>query len=138
MKPGEKFIPEGFELTDSTLAWLAEKHPTIDVDDTLERFTDNAAAKSWAYRDWQAAFRNYVRNGKLYGGVTYKQGRNDDPLWAPVLQDARQFGFRDPMPHETPSSYRTQLMLWRQAPQVSEETARNNVRSLKDALRSVK
>ena len=75
-----------------------------------------------------------MRNGKLYGGVTYKQGRNDDPLWAPVLQDARQFGFRDPMPHETPSSYRTQLMLWRNQP----KTTHSNVMNLKDALKSVR
>jgi len=137
MKPGEKFLPEDFRLTESTLAWVAEKHPTLDVPDTLERFCDNAAAKSWAYRDWQAAFRNYVRNGKLYGGVTYKQGKNDDPLWAAVLQDARKFGFRDPHAIETPASYRTQLMLWRQSAQVSPATSQSNVRKLSDALKFV-
>lgn len=134
MKPGEKFLPDDFTLTDKTLAWLAEKHPTVDIDDTLERFCDHAAAKSWAYRDWQAAFRNYVRNGKQYGGVTYKQGRNDDPLWTAVLQDARKFGFREPHAMETPSSYRTQLMLWRSQP----TTTHSNVLSLKDALKSVR
>lgn len=134
MKPGEKFLPDDFGLTDKTLAWLAEKYPTVDIDDTLERFCDHAAAKSWAYRDWQAAFRNYVRNGKQYGGVTYKQGKNDDPLWSAVLQDARKFGFREPYATETPASYRTQLMLWRQTPP---EQAQNNVRSLRDALRGV-
>jgi hypothetical protein len=134
MKPGEKFLPEDFRLTESTLAWVAEKHPTLDVPDTLERFCDNAAAKSWAYRDWQAAFRNYVRNGKLYGGVTYKQGRMTTrcgPLFCKT--PASSASVTRTLSRRLPATS-TQLMLWRQSP----ATASSNVRSLREALRSVK
>lgn len=119
MKRGETFIPEDFMLTPNTLAWLDEKYPTVDVTETVERFTDNAAAKSWCYRDWQAAFRNYIRNGQKFGGVTYKSGIQDDPRWRLILHDARKFGFREPEKLETPTGYKTAFELWKRTPKTN-------------------
>lgn len=135
MKRGETFLPEGFCLTDATMQWLAGKFPTVDVEETIERFTDNAAAKAWAYRDWQAAFRNYIRNGQKYGGVSYKQGVQQDPLWKPVLAEAARFGFRKPDPMETPRSYRTALDAWKRRPQHMADTI--NIVGLGNVLKKV-
>jgi hypothetical protein len=113
MKQGETYLPIDFALTEKTLTWLAEKFSTIDLVETMERFTDNAAAKGWVYRDWQAAFRNYVRNGQKYGGVVYQQGRVQDPLWQPVLAETQRYGFRAPDKNETPAGYRTNFENWK-------------------------
>jgi hypothetical protein len=118
MKPGMKFLPEGFRLTEATRAWVEAKCPTVDIDETFEVFVDKAAAKAWAYRDWQAAFRNYVRNGQKYGGLVFRNGRFADPRWSPVIVEAQAIGFREPMPHETPDSYRTAMRQWRPAQNV--------------------
>ena len=131
MKRGETFLPDDFRLTGKTLAWLAEKNPTVDVEETLERFIDKAAAKGWRYRDWQAAFRNYVRNGKQYGGVTYKGGMEHDPRWIAVLAEARKFGFRDPQKLETPAVYKTAFEMWKREPKPS------NVLPLRGVLKRV-
>lgn len=121
MKRGETFLPIDFCLTAATLAWLAQKCPTVDVDETIELFKDNAAAKAWAYRDWQAAFRNYVRNGAKYGGVIYKNGREHDPRWQPILHEARKYGFREPGENEPPNGYRTAFEMWRATPKPRSE-----------------
>lgn len=115
MKRGETFLSDDFRLTEKTLEWLEAKSPTLNIDETLEIFRDKAAAKGWVYRDWQAAFRNYVRNGNLYGGLVFRAGRADDPRWKPVLAEAASYGFREPLQHETPASYRTAFQDWKTA-----------------------
>ncbi len=115
MKRGETFLPDDFRLTEKTLEWLAAKSPTLNIDETLEIFRDKAAAKGWSYRDWQAAFRNYVRNGRKFGGLVYKAGRDQDPRWMPVLAEARQYGFREPTTAESPAGYKTALDVWKTA-----------------------
>ncbi len=115
MKRGETFLPECFLLTDATLAWMAARYPTVDIAETREVFCDKAAAKGWSYRDWQAAFRNYVRNGRKFGGLVYKAGRDQDPRWMPVLAEARQYGFREPTTAESPAGYKTALDAWKTA-----------------------
>lgn len=113
MKQGETFLPQDFALTATTLKWLDEKFPSVDIDETMEIFVDKAAARGWSYRDWQAAFRNYVRNGGTYGGVVYRKGKAADPRWEPILGEARPYGFRSPLDHETPASYRTAFEQWK-------------------------
>ena len=105
-------LPEGFALTQTTIDWVSEKYPTVKIEDTLERFVEQAQAHGWMYADWQAAFRTCVRKGVDNGWnsiVRFKQGRAQDPKWAPVLSEAQRYGFRDPEWQETPDSYRTQL-----------------------------
>ena len=105
--------PEDFQLTEKTFARVERDYPTIDIQKTLNKFVLNAEAKGWMYRNWQLAFVNYCDNGAQYGGVFYKSGRAADPLWIPILTEAKPYGFRDPYPHDTPSSYRTDFNLWK-------------------------
>lgn len=127
-------IGDDFKLTERTLERIEKDYSTVDIAATLDRFTRKAEALGWMYRNWQAAFLNYLDNGQKYGGVVYKVGKAADPLWKPVLAEAGQFGFRLPYLTETPSSYRTQLMQWRNRPS---ETRTSNVLNLRDALKSV-
>jgi hypothetical protein len=115
MRRGETYLPEPFELDEGTLAWIAQKMPTVDVEETYAIFVDKALAKGWRYRDWQAAFRNYIRSAKLYGGVVYKASRESDPRWS-LIHQARKEGFRDPEAHETPQSYASAFTYWKTQP----------------------
>ena len=115
MRRGETFLPDPFVLNAGTLSWIAAKHPSVDVEETYAVFVDKALAKGWRYRDWNAAFRNYIRSGKMYGGVIYRNDREHDPRWS-VIHTARKDGFRDPEPHETPQSYATAYAQFRITP----------------------
>jgi len=109
-------LPEGFALTEKTIAWVGERYPTVNLDRTLERFTESALAHGRMYADWQAAFRTWVRNAvenQWSSGVEFKKGKEDDPRWQPVLAEVAPYGFRAPLPHETPTSYRTDFELWK-------------------------
>lgn len=109
-------IPRDFKLTDKTIAWVNEKYPTVHIEDTLERFVETATAHGWMYADWQSGFRTCVRKGVDNGWnsiVQYKRGRAQDPKWIPVLSEVRPYGFRMPLPHETPEIYRTQFNHWK-------------------------
>lgn len=109
----QKGIPENFALTESTSNFMQNEFPTVDVEKTLALFRDKAEAGGWLYASWQAAFRNYVRNGQKYGGIAYKNGRAQDPRWQPILAIAKPYGFREPEDNETPSSYRTAFEQWK-------------------------
>lgn len=111
-------IAEDFALTERTIAHIAERYPTVDIDKTLELFTDHCRANGTMYADWQAGFRTWVRRNveEKWKGVVYKQGRAQDPAWGPILNEARKYGFREPERHETPGSYRTELNRWRDMP----------------------
>lgn len=116
---GEKTLPEPFELTEKTLAWMAEKHPQIDIDETLERFKDWARQKGVMYADWQAGFKSVVRKAMDSGWrsiVTFRKGREADPTWQPIVAEAKKYGFRDPDRMETPNGYRTAFNIWKGDP----------------------
>lgn len=109
-------IPEGFELTEATIARVERANFAVDIPKTLEKFILNAEAKGWMYKNWQSAFINYVDNGEKFGGVYYKLGKQQDPAWKRVLAEAQKFGFREPLPHESPGIYETQFNQWKSAP----------------------
>lgn len=102
------FNAAGFALDDRLRRWLDERFPTVDADETFELFRDKALAKGWVYADWAAAFRNYIRRGREWGGIAFKPGLHD-PAFAPLIQEARAIGFRMPTKLETPGTYRTAL-----------------------------
>lgn len=108
-------IPEDFKLTEKTIAWVNEKYPTVNIEGTLERFTESAQAHGRMYADWQAAFRTWVRKAieNKWDGVEFKQGRSQDPRWAPILNEVQPYGFRPPYPMETPDGYRTSFEIWK-------------------------
>lgn len=133
---GESFIPDPFELTPATLAWLAKKYPQVDADETLEKFVLDAKAKGWMYANWQAGFQGIVRKGMDNGWrsiVTLKGGREFDPKWQPILQEAKKFGFREPHETEAHGPYRTAFEMWRAQPQPREQNV-VPIGSLKDRL----
>jgi hypothetical protein len=108
-------IPNDFVLTEKTISWVTEKFPTVNIEGTLEKFSDSALANGRMYADWQAAFRTWVRKAvdNKWDGVEFKQGRAQDPKWLPILNEVRPYGFRMPQPQETPDSYRTQFNFWK-------------------------
>jgi hypothetical protein len=107
-------IPKDFALTETTLLYITQTFPTVNIEKTMERFTDSALQHGRMYADWQAAFRTWVRKAieNKWDGVEFKKGREQDPRWQPVLAEVAPYGFRAPLPHETPSSYRTDFELW--------------------------
>ena len=104
-------IPSDFQLTEKTRAWIETKYPTVNIEATLERFTDSALQHGRMYADWQAAARTWVRKAveNKWDGVEYKQGKAQDPKWAPVMQRASGYGFRQPYSYETETSYEREL-----------------------------
>lgn len=108
-------IPAGFKLTETTLSIVSDRYPTVDIDRTIERFTESALAHGRMYADWQAAFRSWVRKAieNKWDGVEFKKGREDDPRWKPVLSEVAPYGFRAPELQETPDSYRTAFNSWK-------------------------
>ncbi len=99
------FESSGFVLTDALRNWLVSEYPTIDADKTYELFCDHALAKGWVYASWSAAFRNYIRRAKEYGGVVYAY----DPAFVPLLKWASDIDFRKPHEGESVGVYRTKL-----------------------------
>lgn len=57
-------MPKGWEPNDKHRTLAAEL--SADVDLEAEKFTDWATAKGAIYRDWDAAFRNWLRNINRY------------------------------------------------------------------------
>ena len=112
-------IPDPFVLSAGTLTWIAQKHSLVDVEETYAVFVDKALAKGWKYRDWNAAFRNYIRAGQMYGGVIYKAGRDHDERWRSLLAQARKELFREPSPAESPQAYKTALEFYRTQPRTN-------------------
>lgn len=127
-------IPEGFALTEKTIKFVSERFPTVNIEATLERFTDSALQHGRMYADWQAAFRGWVRRAveNKWDGVEFKKGRAQDPRWIPILSEAAPYGFREPLSHETPDTYRTQFNWWK------DEQKKAPVIEFGQALRSFK
>ena len=128
-------IPEGFALTPATEEFMVEEFATIDIERTLKIFRDKAEAGGWMYTNWQAAFRNYVRNGKQYGGVEFRAGKVQDPRWQPILHEARKYGFREPTAYESPQGYKTAFDLWKTSSH--KKTAPSNVVDVRNALKGI-
>lgn len=108
-------IPGDFQLTEKTIAWVSEKYPTVNIEGTLERFTESAQAHGRMYADWQAAFRTWVRKAveNKWDGVEYKQGKAQDPRWTSILKEVEPYGFRQPHALESPTAYKTDFEMWK-------------------------
>jgi hypothetical protein len=132
-------IPERFVLTEKTIAWVGEKFPTVNIEGTLERFTESAQAHGRMYADWQAAFRTWVRKAveNKWDGVEYKQGRSQDPRWTSVLNETQPYGFRPPYPMETPDGYRTSFEIWKRKQNVERSPSRAPVLEFGPALKKM-
>lgn len=61
---GKRLLPQGWQPSDAVRAWAGVHTPAVDVDREGARFTDWARATNRAYADWEAAFRNWLRNSR--------------------------------------------------------------------------
>lgn len=52
--------PDIFPLTDDMRAWADENAPGVDVDRETARFLDRNRAQGTTYKDWPAAWRNWL------------------------------------------------------------------------------
>lgn len=130
--PG-RAIHEDECFSEKVVAWCADKYPTVDVAETFDVFADHCRAVGSMYADWDAALRQWIRNGvdKGYGGVKFKQGIKADPKWMPVLAKAKQYEFRAPeLPRETPTAYNLAL-----EKHIDELKTRNTVTPMRFASR---
>jgi hypothetical protein len=120
---GETVIPQPFELTEKTLAWLEKKYPQIDLEETLERFEDWARQNGVMYADWQSGFRTVIRKGMDNGWrsvVTLKADKpRTDLMWQNLIHEGRKFGFREPQQGEGAAVYRSELEHFKRAPKQS-------------------
>lgn len=56
-------VPEDFVVTKNMLAWaLARGFNEIEVSTETEKFIDRNISKGEIYADWNAAWRNWMRN----------------------------------------------------------------------------
>ena len=60
-------FPEDFEVSEEIQAW-ANKHQLPDPSSELEAFRDYHISKASTFKDWNAAFRTWLRNGKRFAG----------------------------------------------------------------------
>lgn len=103
-------IPDPFVLDELTLAWLEKRHPTIDPDIAAERFS--FWASEYMYANWMKTFQNFITreadNNKL--GPMLRKATPKQTVWAPLLAEAFEAGFRKPDKTETPDQFREALM----------------------------
>jgi hypothetical protein len=55
-------IPRDFQLTDEMKAYAKKKNFNVDLDDFTERFIIKAKAKGYVYKNWYAAWQNWLQN----------------------------------------------------------------------------
>lgn len=55
-------IPPRFVVTQPLLSWAAENVPQINIRGETENFLDYHRAKGSRFKDWDAAWRNWMRN----------------------------------------------------------------------------
>jgi len=66
LKKNYNGFPKDFTITDQLRA-LAKKKEWLNPDTELEGFRDFHVAKGSKFKDWEAALRTWLRNGKAFG-----------------------------------------------------------------------
>ena len=60
-------IPKNFDLTENMITWGADNgFDVTSLRREREKFTDYARANAKLYKDWEAAFRNWMRNSVTF------------------------------------------------------------------------
>lgn len=59
-------IPAGFEISQSMRTWAKEKAPWADIDAETPAFIDYHIAHASKHANWEAAWRNWMRNVKKF------------------------------------------------------------------------
>lgn len=68
-------IPTDFSLSDSLRSWSIKTGPALDITAELDQFTDHHLAKGSLMKNWDAAFRTWIRNAIKFS----KGGNNSRP-----------------------------------------------------------
>jgi hypothetical protein len=74
-------LPKDWQLTEQHRAIATERGVDLDLEAT--KFRDWAAANGATKKDWDATFRNWLRNAKSYGSGRQPGPRADEPSWRP-------------------------------------------------------
>lgn len=96
-------VPQDFELSERVLTWASKTDNNFtreQMESQIPEFVDHHTAKGTAFKDWDAAFQNWMRRARRYGTLTttpdgsmrvYKGGRaNDAPVERPDLFGAER------------------------------------------------
>lgn len=59
-------IPADYAVTPAQRAWAADRLPALDVDAETEAFKDHHAAKGSTFKDWDAAWRGWMRRSVTF------------------------------------------------------------------------
>ncbi|MGJ8518049.1 helix-turn-helix domain-containing protein [Carnimonas bestiolae] len=80
-------LPEDFEPNETAIAKAAELN--IDIAEQLEQFKDWHTARGSTFKDWQAAFRTWLRNAKKFaqGSPQYRGKPRSTPGMHTGLSD---------------------------------------------------
>lgn len=107
-------IEDSWRPEQKTINWVSAKFPQVEIEGTIEKFVLSALANGRMYSCWNSAFKTWVQRSieKKWDGCAFKEGREFDPKWLPVLSEAHPYGFRNPHEYETPEVYRTELRRW--------------------------
>ncbi len=60
-------LPSNFSLSDSLCSWSLRKGPTLNIEEEVDQFKDYHLAKGSLMKDWEAAFRTWIRNAIKFG-----------------------------------------------------------------------
>jgi hypothetical protein len=75
-------VPSDWKPDEAFMTELAEKFPTLSLDDEVSAFIDYGQAKGAVYKDFKAAFRNWCRNAVKFHGpktVIHQQPASKSP-----------------------------------------------------------
>jgi hypothetical protein len=65
-------LPADYKLSEAQMHWTRVGHPSVKIQHEFEQFTDYHRAKGTVMKDWDAAWRTWVRNAVKFaaGGST--------------------------------------------------------------------
>ena len=85
--------PPVLPITDAMRQWAATKAPGVNLEDETERLLDWARANGKTFKDWTAAWRNWIKKSKDFAPVN---GNRPTPI--PPTFDAAALRPADPIP----------------------------------------
>ncbi len=67
-------LPDGWQPSEATKAWARENHPAHATKGVLAAFVDHARATNRKLIDWDAGFRNWIRQEEKYHPASERRG----------------------------------------------------------------
>jgi uncharacterized protein YdaU (DUF1376 family) len=66
-EPARTKIPSNFALTDDMRTWASTNAPSVGIDEATAAFIDHHTAKGSTFKDWNAAWRTWMRRAIQFG-----------------------------------------------------------------------